>query len=467
MTNITNTTKYANLTVGSCVIYDPNGNMYVKWIFDIMGECVHSSLEQASFYVGLASILFWTFALMPQIIQNFKQGGTDGLSVFLLIQWGIGDISNLIGSILAQQLFTQILLASYFVAMDAIIFIQFIYYKFKNQWKSFKLKNTNNTLNNLNKKENKNKLTNDVEMNDLEGQLNHHNDDNNSERFSVEFEQRPSLELEERALVDKNVDNDKKKVKMITFGFVLITMVFFIVMNNQYLTSKTNNNLNSIVNNNHPTSRKLLQTTTITTEFTTKFTKEFTKEFTIPTTIFGVYLRDDEIEYIKSKHNNYDFPPNQPISIIGYLIGCICALFYMGARLPQIYKNFKRKSTEGLSPLLFMCAFSGNILYASSLFLYDPTSILYLLSRAPWITESSVNSCLDSVILMQIIYYNLIRKKSYIDLKKEEGKKKKRIKSIWNNVWNNVWKKKKKKENKMIWMKQRNKIILLKICLER
>ncbi|KAL9655819.1 hypothetical protein ABK040_000883 [Willaertia magna] len=90
------------------------------------------------------------------------------------------------------------------------------------------------------------------------------------------------------SLVDKNLFPNLKYCKMITFGFVLITMVFFIVMNNQYLTSKTNNNLNSIVNN--PTSRKLLQTTTITTEFTTKFT-----------TIFGVYLRDDEIEYIKSK----------------------------------------------------------------------------------------------------------------------------------------------------------------------
>jgi hypothetical protein len=42
-------------------------------------------------------------------------------------------------------------------------------------------------------------------------------------------------------------------------------------------------------------------------------------------------------------------------------------ILYLGSRPPQLYKNYRRKSTEGLSPLLFMAAFSGNLFYSSSL----------------------------------------------------------------------------------------------------
>jgi hypothetical protein len=34
-------------------------------------------------------------------------------------------------------------------------------------------------------------------------------------------------------------------------------------------------------------------------------------------------------------------------------------ILYLGSRPPQLYKNYQRKSTEGLSPLLFMAAFCG------------------------------------------------------------------------------------------------------------
>lgn len=41
-------------------------------------------------------------------------------------------------------------------------------------------------------------------------------------------------------------------------------------------------------------------------------------------------------------------------------------LLYLGSRPPQLVKNYRRKSTEGLSPLLFMAAFGGNFFYSLS-----------------------------------------------------------------------------------------------------
>ncbi|PWW76729.1 hypothetical protein C7212DRAFT_344198 [Tuber magnatum] len=40
---------------------------------------------------------------------------------------------------------------------------------------------------------------------------------------------------------------------------------------------------------------------------------------------------------------------------------------YFSSRIPQILKNHSRKSTDGLSPLLFIAAFSGNFFYSASL----------------------------------------------------------------------------------------------------
>jgi len=40
---------------------------------------------------------------------------------------------------------------------------------------------------------------------------------------------------------------------------------------------------------------------------------------------------------------------------------------YLGSRLPQLYKNYARRSTSGLSPTLFIAAFFGNTFYSSSL----------------------------------------------------------------------------------------------------
>lgn len=57
--------------------------------------------------------------------------------------------------------------------------------------------------------------------------------------------------------------------------------------------------------------------------------------------------------------------------IVGYSIGCVSTVLYLGSRCPQIFKNFQRKSTEGLSLLLFLCAFLGNFTYSLSIFLFS------------------------------------------------------------------------------------------------
>ncbi|KAI5290565.1 hypothetical protein KEM52_000422 [Ascosphaera acerosa] len=64
-------------------------------------------------------------------------------------------------------------------------------------------------------------------------------------------------------------------------------------------------------------------------------------------------------------------PPPSPTHSLQHAIGLAVSwsstCLYLGSRLPQLLKNYRRKSTTGLSPLLFACAFTGNVFYSASL----------------------------------------------------------------------------------------------------
>ncbi|KAL9940117.1 hypothetical protein V8E36_000822 [Tilletia maclaganii] len=63
-------------------------------------------------------------------------------------------------------------------------------------------------------------------------------------------------------------------------------------------------------------------------------------------------------------------PPKEKINweqLIGRTSAWTCTVLYLTSRLPQIWTNHVRKSVEGLSMLLFIAAFLGNLFYTISL----------------------------------------------------------------------------------------------------
>ncbi|CAL6099734.1 Seven_transmembrane protein 1 [Hexamita inflata] len=96
-----------------------------------------------------------------------------------------------------------------------------------------------------------------------------------------------------------------------------------------------------------------------------------------------------------------------------YWIGTICAYTTVPmcciSRPTQIYKNWKRKSTDGLSTGLFIATSSGNINQLVSMLVYSQEQ-KYLIEKIPYIFEAAVPAILDIVILIQIRYYKKIQK---------------------------------------------------------
>ncbi|RKP06784.1 PQ loop repeat-domain-containing protein [Thamnocephalis sphaerospora] len=75
-------------------------------------------------------------------------------------------------------------------------------------------------------------------------------------------------------------------------------------------------------------------------------------------------------------HANIEFLPQ--------LLGYISALLYIGARIPQIILNYRNKSCEGLSLLMFFFSVVGNVTYCLSIFLYSVEPD-FILINLPWI----------------------------------------------------------------------------------
>lgn len=55
------------------------------------------------------SIACWVVVFSPQIVENFRRGSADGLSLQFIIVWLAGDVFNILGAVLQGVLPTMVL----------------------------------------------------------------------------------------------------------------------------------------------------------------------------------------------------------------------------------------------------------------------------------------------------------------------------------------------------------------------
>ncbi|CDS05734.1 hypothetical protein LRAMOSA08262 [Lichtheimia ramosa] len=91
--------------------------------------------------------------------------------------------------------------------------------------------------------------------------------------------------------------------------------------------------------------------------------------------------------------------------IIGRFFAWICTVLYLLSRIPQIVKNYRRRSIDGLSPALFAFAASGNLTYTSSILLNPNNTSESLLEAVPYLIGSAGTLTFDFTIFCQFLYY--------------------------------------------------------------
>ncbi|KAI0458409.1 PQ loop repeat-domain-containing protein [Xylaria acuta] len=106
------------------------------------------------------------------------------------------------------------------------------------------------------------------------------------------------------------------------------------------------------------------------------------------------------------KPDNADVPdPNSPTGISGMVLGYASALCYLCARIPQIVKNYRQKSCEGLALLFFLFSLTGNLMYGLSVFSYSQDAE-YLIKATPWLIGSLGTIVEDCIIFYQFSIYH-------------------------------------------------------------
>lgn len=113
-----------------------------------------------------------------------------------------------------------------------------------------------------------------------------------------------------------------------------------------------------------------------------------------------------------------------PMAIAGMTLGYLSALCYLCARIPQIIKNYREKSCEGMSKhdiiaaldkksdsntglalLFFLLSLTGNMTYGLSVFCYSQESD-YIVKAIPWLLGSLGTMVEDCIIFYQFRIYD-------------------------------------------------------------
>lgn len=113
-----------------CLPETVDGYRYDQFLGDYFNDCVYTPQDQFSFYIGILGLICSSISLFPQFLVNFKLKNVDGISVYLLLLWSFGDLSNLLGTVFASQLRTQVITGIVFTCLDFSMLGQYLYYKY-------------------------------------------------------------------------------------------------------------------------------------------------------------------------------------------------------------------------------------------------------------------------------------------------------------------------------------------------
>ncbi|KAH3687298.1 hypothetical protein WICPIJ_001721 [Wickerhamomyces pijperi] len=242
---------------------------------------------------GVLSFGTWLICQLPQCYEIYQTKSVEGISPLFIGLWIVGDVSNLIGCILTNQLFFQYVIAAYFLFCDLILISQFFYYGYY-----------------LKKR----------------AQSHHHHQHHHHHTHN------PSR----------------------------------------------NNSSTSLSNN------AALAASTIV------IASNMASASALPLTMGS----------------------DTPIITLdtGVVISWIASACYFFARVPQLFKNYERKSTEDISPFLFGCTLVGNLTYTVSIlfncqFLYGDNKLTFFMNELPFIIGSGGTIVFDIIFFYQVWLY--------------------------------------------------------------
>lgn len=319
-------------------------------------------IEALSGICGSISIACWVVVFSPQIIENFRRGSAEGLSIVFIIIWLAGDVFNILGAILQGVLPTMIILAVYYTLADIVLLGQCFYYR------GFTL-----------------------------------SDDPSTHRVNGDAETRPLLHSGSVTQPPSRDEDDPLRSHYHRHSSVDAT----------HLSPVT-----PLIDPPKPSDPPAVKNLKPTNALQAALFNIFAILLVCAAGVFGWWIGAHKSH--RHHHVRDEEPEPLEFDVLGQVFGYLCAVLYLGSRIPQLLLNYKRKSTEGVSLLFFLFACIGNLTYDMSIFAYSPVCrhpghcepgeaktlyLRYIAVNASWIAGSLGTLLLDLAIFVQFFLY--------------------------------------------------------------
>ncbi|KAJ5585195.1 uncharacterized protein N7459_004995 [Penicillium hispanicum] len=295
--------------------------------------------EAASGLLGSVSMTCWIFLLVPQLIENYRNGNAEAISLLFVFVWFVGDVSNLVGGFLAGLVPVIIAIAVYFCIADGVLITQCLYYKARNARRDT-----------LHQRRRSSTETPDPTTPLLGRRFSDSIPPGQSRRRSSEslrgYQPAGRRESQVEDPLAKIVEENEYGRKAWIKNFVSVLGIFVVGMAGWTMAWQT-----------------------------------------------GMWEPAPQ-----------DIPKAPDMATGGQVLGYFSAVCYLGARLPQIYKNYADKSCEGLSLLFFILSLLGNLTYGAGILVHS-TERDYIITNLPWLIGSLGTMAEDITIFIQFRIY--------------------------------------------------------------
>ncbi|KAI9829781.1 MAG: hypothetical protein M1819_006018 [Sarea resinae] len=293
--------------------------------------------EALSGIFGSISLAAWVFLLVPQLVENYKQGSAEGISLAFLVVWFIGDIANFFGALWAGLVPTVTALAVYFCIADLVLITQCLYYNSRNSRKAERASS------------------------------------NASTSLPPNDPHRPLLESIRRSSDDIGIGSRRRSSASHCHR-------------DSHGSSLRRDSLSKLLEEESPRASWIKKIVTI---------------FLICAAGTGGW-------FVAWKSGVWtpteDGGRSADVAFGAQILGYLSAICYLGARVPQIIKNHRERSCEGLSILFFILSLMGNATYGAGI-LFHSTAKDYVVTNLPWLIGSLGTMVEDVVIFIQFHIY--------------------------------------------------------------
>ncbi|KAJ7296748.1 hypothetical protein O6H91_Y101000 [Diphasiastrum complanatum] len=405
-----------------------------KWVQRYLRDCVCDVKDDISLVMGLMSMVSWGVAEVPQIITNFKEKSTDGVSVTFLMTWIIGDLFNLAGCYLEKEtLPTQLYVAVLYTMTTIVLMAQTIYYDHISKAKLRYAATAQPSLEEQKLQQEKacalpqtindqKSVSSASSIGTIQSPVSHQTTPSRQSYYiSARFLARSHTPTAASLLADA-----------CAFGSEGHDSSFLLPQS--YRRSSV---VPIPVPRSAPVGKSnaaLLRTLTSIKgggggEIRTKALGEWTFLYVASGVLLigGFHLRttflangqtatQQTVVAIRGRRILQLFGQTQIGSSmitsqerfsgtnVPEILGWLMAAIYMSGRLPQIWLNITRKTVEGLNPLMFVFALLGNVTYVGSI-LVRTVDWSRLKPNLPWLVDAGICVVLDLCILLQCLYY--------------------------------------------------------------